>query len=440
MEIINFSEAITEIARETPNLKWPHNTTPFSREEYIGGAVRYGIVYDAPDNEKEWLDYDYNPPEFMPNKFPEADGSDNLRPKPTWEQIRHASRLAALRTATWRTEYAIEDNVPAARKKLSDETPLTHGDSNFHLGDGINHMTGLLQMVEQANAAGAPLPHIVLRTADHAETPMFTREDTRAFLAAVAARENAVESAHNLLMSRYHAFAKIRDDESNDLTDRESAAESAKNIADNYETELASEIANYNPDKEPEDLPTLKRFLIEGLEAAANAHIKHLKGVVSQQGYDLPPACDDAENAEKKVATLASAGSREIEAATTIEDAKAEYEKAKTRIAAVKALNSPTFHLRGHTAELPSPAKFAKRTLQLTIKQPAELTIGRVTWLVSITDGQANVTQTRQTTHEIDVDVEIQDAATMEFTSRNICGVSELTLTLTPPAEEAEGT
>ena len=324
-------------------------------------------------------------------------------------------------------------------------------DHPLHVDEDIGGIAAIGHLHQAATLAGTTRP-VVAGTHKDSEQGlhvMHTASELNEFFDNLAREENIVAIARALVVKKVRLFVKDVVSSSDDARKQLALAGFGHWLWEHGQTrkdQYSKLVDKFMPEARkiaaslPTDLPTFKEKMCELLEAAANAHIKHLKGVVSQQGYDLPPACDDAENAEKKVATLASAGSREIEAATTIEDAKAEYEKAKTRIAAVKALNSPTFHLRGHTAELPSPAKFAKRTLQLTIKQPEALTIGRVTWLVSITDGAANVTQTRQTTHEIDIDVEIEAEATMEFTSRNICGVSELTLTLTPPAEEAEGT
>ena len=184
----------------------------------------------------------------------------------------------------------------------------------------------------------------------------------------------------------------------------------------------------------PTDLDTLRRVLAERLEEAGMAHIKHMRGVVSQQGIDLPHACDETETAAKRVAVLVHHHQQEIDTKLTIEDAKAEFERGKTAIEAVQPLNIPTFHLRGVTAVQPSPARFTKTRLEMTVRQKA-LPIGRVSLLGSVTDGNMNLVLTRRTVNEIDFELVIADApATIALEGRNLCGPASCVVTLTPPA------
>ena len=357
--------------------------------------------------------------------------------------------MSSERLASEIAEYVLEN------RWNSNETvrAIRQAGHPLNMDEDIGGIPAIGHLHQAATLAGTKRPVVAgtNRNEDSGDLHlMHTASQISEFFEKIANEENVVSIARALVVKKLRSFVSEIANATSDqqplhlyvfqdwLQERgQTRREQYSKLVDDFLPEARKIAASL-----PTDLPTFKEKMCELLEAAANAHIKHLKGVVSQQGYDLPPACDDAENAEKKVATLASAGSREIEAATTIEDAKAEYEKAKTRIAAVKALNSPTFHLRGHTAELPSPAKFAKTRLEMTVKQKDTIPAGRVSLIGSITDGNINLVVTRTTVHEIDFHLEIADApATIELRGRNICGPSDATVTLSPPpAEEAEGT
>ena len=62
-------------------------------------------------------------------------------------------------------------------------------------GAGLDHMTGLLQMVEQANDAGEFMPLVIMRDGDHQVKEIRQGSQVRQILKNTAARENMVESS-----------------------------------------------------------------------------------------------------------------------------------------------------------------------------------------------------------------------------------------------------
>lgn len=211
------------------------------------------------------------------------------------------------------------------------------------MGDGLDHMTGLLQMVEQANIAGDLIPHIVLRDSNNKSKSIHTQEQIRQVLEVVAERENRVESAHNTVMQGYQEIASIRDDESKTLDDREKAAKQAREYARMYRKHLEAAIKAYDPDALPTDLPILKQVLQERLEANALARTKEIKGVLTQQGVDLPQSCLDEGEALEKVSMQQRLGAMNIRMAATTEAATNAYDSAVEEIGKASPLNTPVW-------------------------------------------------------------------------------------------------
>ena len=299
---------ISEEALVELGIVFPYEQRP-SRDE----DPRYAFT------EEQWAAYQWNPPETGDYDSPDPAATE----KPSWDQLGTAVRLSVVLLRQFYDDAYISTGKsgdyryipgPAEIKRGITDTGLLP-EEGVYVGAGLDHMTGLLQMVEQANSAGAHLPHIVMRDADQKRRSLHTQERIRSILDSTARRENIVESAHNAVLERYHAQAGIRDDVTADLGDRETAAEKARTIAKDYKAELEKEIAAYDPNKLPEDLPTLKEVYIERLEAAATGHQRNLKGALSQQAIDNWAACVDMDTALAEVAKRTTLGVIEIEAA-----------------------------------------------------------------------------------------------------------------------------
>lgn len=329
----DFGRALAGVALASPG-RWPHNWDP-ARVAGEGGfpTGEYGIE----PTKKGWRAYVYNPPEFSSHTVP--DNGVDVRPRPTWQDLLIGLRVYNLAGAVSDAEYALKWEAARHRSVLTDASALP--DLNVHVGDGLDHMTGLADMARAAALAGVRLPHIVMRNAGQKRVSVHTTAQLEEILEATRRRENVVESAHNAVMERYHDQARIRDDESADLDDREAAADKALEIADGYEAELQKEIAAYDPDALPADLHELKGKLLDWLEAAAMARVQHIKGVVSQQGVDLPASCQDEADALEAVARAQRLGNLAIRGAADAAAAKAAYDVAVAAIEAVTPLNVP---------------------------------------------------------------------------------------------------
>ena len=142
-------------------------------------------------------------------------------------------------------------------------------------------------------------------------------------------------------MEKYQALAAIRNDETQEAQTRLAKAEEAFKFVENYKTHLDAAIKAYDPDALPTDLPILKQVLQERLEAAALARTKEIKGVLTQQGVDLPQSCLDEGEALEKVSMQQRLGAMNIRMAATTEAATNAYDSAVEEIGKASPLNTP---------------------------------------------------------------------------------------------------
>ena len=212
----------------------------------------------------------------------------------------------------------VKDMTRMGRAQLTESVLNLPGGAKRNVGEGINHMTGLLQMVEQANSAGHNLPHIALRDGDNRVVPVHLQSEVRDILVALTERENRIESAHNALMEEYWRFDAVRADETRTVDERYAAKEEMGAILIEYTEKIKPYLEAYDPDAVPADLPTLKALLIERLEAAAMARVKEIKGAKSQQGVDVPAACFDMATALEEVAAESALGAQAIDGAESV--------------------------------------------------------------------------------------------------------------------------
>ena len=260
----------------------------------VGVSINNHDVIDI--TEEQWDAYVWNPPQARPSHTtPDPDAS----PKPTWEELVNADANTRLRLSAEDAEYNLGKGQEG-KQRLTDLAALP--DLDIYVGAGLDHMTGLLQIVENANEAGGDCPHIVMRNGDNETISVHRQAVIREILSATAARENLVESAHNAVMNGYHRHAKIRDDLTQPLDDRKTAADLALAIASTYETLLTEEMAKYDPDALPDDLDELKLVYVERLEAAALGKDKEIRGHLTNQGVMLHPSCFDQETALRSIA------------------------------------------------------------------------------------------------------------------------------------------
>ena len=333
-------------------------------------------------------------------------------------------QVGTLRTWTGRLDY-IKQGV------LKDTATISIEDRNVHRGGGLGQMTGLLQMVEQANTAGAYLPRIHLR-GDRHDHRYHTQAEIRKILEETAKSENVIESAHNIILGRFLAWDLKWKDTTLPKEARENAATEARNIINTYETLLKAEMERFDPDAMPIGLFDLKDVLIERLEATALKQVKYLRGVVTQQGIDLPANCPEAAEAEMLIASFRYKGALLITEAVDATQAKNYAEQYKTNIRNVSVSNSPVFSLRGQRVPLQSvyTAPQAGGSLALTLRQDTRQP--KQVLQVGILSGDATIKNVRKQAHQLDftLEIEVNKKVTVELIARNICGPTKLTIQL----------
>jgi len=388
-------------------------------------SVRYSYGPTAGDehNSSSWTCY------FISYTGEPLGGAVTITAKPTWDEIVDAHRkLKLLDTSEADNALAV---TPDYRSVLTDASAVTVGPDSIHVGEGLDHMTGLADMARASALAGAHLPHIVMRDGDQNAHSVHLVGRLEDILDATRRRENVVESAHNVVMERYHAQARIRDDETADLDDREAAAAKALEIAKNYKAHLEAEIAAYDPDALPSDLGELKAVYIERLEAAANRRVKWFKGVLTQQGVDLDPSCDDEADAIRKVVIAVRHGTGEVNDAGDKAKAKAAFDAAVARIEAVTPLNVPVV-----------THAIAGRVVTVTAAHPTGETIpGKVRiegWSVkgaAVDKVQAKTTLATSDTSAAKLALtfaaDVTGSVTITVAARNLCGPVSYKATVT---------
>ena len=216
MDRISVRQALPQLMKS--GLKLPYGVWP------VGN-------YDAhPDDfdKATWLAYAWNPPTGYDEQDP--DGS----PKPSWAEMLLALReLLEVDVYVNRAIRAMEEgprldwpktSPTEVRRQMTDLSPINHGGDDIYVGQGLDHMTGLIQLAADADLAGRKLPHIVMRNASQNRVSIHTQGQVRRILGPIAKRENTVESAHNILVERFQGLLTTAQDMAEQLDTRAAAA------------------------------------------------------------------------------------------------------------------------------------------------------------------------------------------------------------------------
>ena len=420
-------------------------------------------------NKTAWDNYRWNPPQYSHY----TDISD-ASAKPTWKEIIAAHKYVRIEELKISTEYLIgadfdrlQITPKEARSNIADSSSITVDNRTVEIHGGIDRMTALINMVEDANEASTHIPYIVMRNENNNPIRIYTQEKIRKILQAISERKNRVESAHNLVMQRYQIIADARDGlnasgrggltpeeaAEEQLNNRLEAAIKAKEFIDNYPQHLNSELAKYNHNDLPYDLPTLKEVYQERIESHALGHSKVMRGVLTQQGIDLPPSCNDEANALQKVSVESVKGHILVNLATTNEEAATAYDNALAAISSVWPLNTPIWNIEG-TEYVARPADSVdimgtsitiegyhpavldaannEDLVKVEIASQAEKIINDVPGAVglSLTSRTATNPKGSKVTYTPQ-GVESGNLVRFVFTGRNLCGPSQITVNLT---------
>lgn len=443
------SEIVTE--KDYRKAQWgmvgvvlPYGFTPGSRMD--GGIT---VI----KTEQEWTEYQWNPPEYLKERYEQADA--RASGKPSWSDVIIAIQYGRIDDRTIDAEQILSglyyaDGVSKTLNDWKEEVKDKFVDRNpVYVEGGLGHIGSLLQMVEHSNEAGADLSHVVVRNDKQRQMSIWRQGDLREILADTARRENIVESAHNIVMEKYYVEAGIRDDENNSLNNREEASEKALGIIQNYETNIKLAMATYDPDSLPPDLPTLKDVLQERLEAAAMRKVKELKGAATNQGVLAEPSCVDQETAVKTISTECAKGVLAILAAEDTDEAKSEFDDAVEAINRVTPINTPHWRISGRDVSggaNPPTYLVTGNSVEITAKQPnadieGRTTIRRIPTVVSKLTGEpvehtkvVRKNATQSLWHEVDVTLPMGTTEEVLITvfASNVCGESKIVVALSP--------
>ncbi|MDE0714883.1 MAG: hypothetical protein OXI10_08470, partial [Gammaproteobacteria bacterium] len=217
----------------------------------------------------------------------------NAMAKPTYEELQAAIALLNMQDEYYelRRDHNHETEADAVKRRITDKALLDVLGGLTYVGDGLDHMTGLLQMVEQATMAGAALPLIELRDENHNLKKYHLQSQLRKLLVRTSERENVVECCHNRVIKPIIDKWKAAEDETREWPDRLDDMNDYADLVENYETLLKAEMERFDPDELPEDLPELREKYIEMLEGVATGHQQWVKGALTQQAIDNWAAC-----------------------------------------------------------------------------------------------------------------------------------------------------
>ena len=215
----------------------------------------------------------------------------NAGEKPTWDELVQAYKA-----------YVVERGLhPGAESRQeierirSDAASAPTLSDVVYVGDGLEHMPGLIHLLDAAGNAGRNMPLVVMRDPDdHSAKTMYLQREARELISSLATHRNLVESAYN---SIFEEFAKIQaryDDTSLDAALRYDAAIELDEFQKAYPAKLAAEMTRLeSADTLPEDIDELREKYSERLEAAATKRFALIKNSTTQQGVDLDPSCFD---------------------------------------------------------------------------------------------------------------------------------------------------
>ena len=435
-------------------------------------SVRY-LGFDDRQNytEETWAALPWHVPEEFLNGRDPKEAEFQFDPKPSFDTIYQWLRAEKLRGFSYR-DSGLALNARVNRVATA---PADHPDfkSPLHVGGGgIDRMTALINMIDNAANAGEDWPTAILRhvNADHGEARFWTPGQAQQFIGPISKAKNRAESASTICSVHLAKIeAKMRDETGGldeTATDQERIDERFKSLEayekyiEDLDTHFAAALKQVDREATelPKDLTLAQRRLTGWLEGAATARMKAIKFAEGQQGIDLHAACDDEGIAHTEIAAEKKIGQIRIERADTVEKAKAAYDKAVIAINGVKARRTPVFHKfttatnseRIHGDSVTYKETSVKIRAQHPNWRESRLAIpGEVSMFGHVeTDAEGNLPEgafldfstpeTPSELGEMDVTLHAKAGVRTEYrlTGRSICGPSLLTVILDPPAKE----
>ena len=408
--------------------------------------------------------YPYQKKTFTKREWNETEWTGNNE-KPTWDEILSATVEINLKDISQVVNFSQrfldkdeEDQIgqpkppKEVRRDIADGATILHDGNEIHVHGGLDRMSGLLQMVVSSNEAGQPIPYIRMRDNRSNPVSIYTQKEIRSLLGALSKRKNIVESAHNQVMQQYQSYVDVRDDPSKSTFDRKTAADDGYNFLLNYKGNLDFFMGLYDPEALPVDLDELKEVYQERLEAHALGRSKYFKGVVTQQGVDLDPSCEDEATALAAVARAEREASIKVNSSDTQADIQAAYDAGVTAINAVLPTRTPEFLLNGTPlGAAPANQQLSVTTFTVWADHPVGLNLTQRVGLsfTLLKDGKKLRDRTgidinrstnvrdetrRGITVTFDPAVLAGQTIDMEFQARSICGPSDMNVRVIVPS------
>ena len=313
-------------------------------------------------------------------------------------------------------------------------------------------MPAAIHLLSAGADAGVHHPRMVMRNGDHVTGELWTRKHAEELLNALAARTNWVESAKNALVARYrtefsaltagYVVGKIPTQAELDTNKAKFDELLARLTPEKIEAEFRAEMDKLADETAlPGDFDTARDVLIERLEATAMRRVKEIKGVVSQQGVDLPSSCADEDKAVTEVAKLQRLGAISLRNAADAAALKIAYDDAVEVIGAVSPLNTPVWEDGEGNALTGELAVTMDGPFNIRAKHPAADIPGEIAVIRARDQGDAedpagaafkpsvqlnNDDSFRHLRVRITPPDTAGETATFKLAARNLCGLSPM--------------
>ena len=271
----------------------------------------------------EWDTLQWNPPQYMERRFPEAD--PNASTKPTWDEVWDALRAWLVEDGVVQTLHNASGQATFVINRLADSHVQAKGRS-IYVGKGIDAMSGLVHLHSKSGDPGEHLPSVVMRDQESAASiRLWRRRDLDDMMERVTENRNLGESAKNQVLSEVSVFvqkanaamAQYRDktrtaeQRQASLAEAERYKQQADDMADAAKVSARmDEIIQglKSPDSLPTDPDEARDVLVERLAVKANIMRNMVLGAHNSQDAHLAEACIEQKEALEKITTIRQAG------------------------------------------------------------------------------------------------------------------------------------
>ena len=375
-------------------------------------------------------------------------------PKPSWLQLLAWSQEAEMefRQNSWQSTDAVEGYARQSKNALVTK-PVPHvlADAGIHVGEGLDHMPAIIYQGQRAARAGEGFGRAVMKDSKGEHVEVWLESEMHDLVSDQADVVANLESARNVIERKLADIAKpwfssdgglgpdATVDEIREARWKSYVAATDFVIYETIDGEMMKTAAEMGVASKglPKELERARDKLIERLESASMAAVKRFKGVLTQQGVDLPSSCDDEDDAVRRVSRHCRLGTLAIQAAETIADAQAAYDSALVDINAVTPLNTPTWMVAGKKYPANHPKVVTRRSMSVVISATNPDEVPGAPIIGVSTEGGGILAQTRidpdpprPKSTLVQYSVTGSDDVTLSLIARNLCGPSSIKVRL----------